>query len=802
MNKKLIPLAILGLYGLQTNAIAEEASAKLNLSPVAVTATKTEQNTFDLPVSIDVVDAEKIQEGQLQSSISESLARVPGLVAQSRGQSAQDVQISSRGFGARSAFGVRGVRLYADGIPLTMPDGQGQAGTFDLGSAKSIEVMRGPFSALYGNSSGGVVQILTADGPKDPTVKGSLTTGSYETNREAISVGGTEGIFNYNVDFSHLESDGYRPQSSVRKDLFNAKIGIRFSDSTKLTVLVTDYDQPVSQDPGGLSKSEFSANPRQTTIKAITFDTKVAKSQTQAGFKLDHIFDENNQANAMVYFGERENLQYQSAGANSLTNQGYTPGYTPTSSTDTSNIVVKNTLAYGKGIVIKGSSGYYYSDPRDTTLFGGDPGTIKNGNGGGVAEIKRDFWGTDLRFTHKGNIANGPYQITLGTNFDTMTDARKGYDNFVLGTATIPHNNVGYTYKCGTEIICGVKGMLRRDEDNTAWNFDQYAQAEWSPTNKLKLTAGIRHNNVHLKSQDYFQSNGDGSGSVGFSKTTPVVGAIFKLNDNINIYANAGEGFETPSLVEMAYLPGGNGGFNTSLKPATSNNYEVGAKAFITENIRATIALFKTKTNNEIVVADSTNGRSSYQNAGGTERNGVELSLDSYLGNGFSAFASYAYLDAKYTSAFCSGSTKTTKATCEATNPAIVLPPANPTAPFGTWVNSEKAIPGAYRQTAYAEVNWKHIPIGFSTALEARAVGKVSVDDKTNETGAGYAILNWRGGFAQQYNKWRFSEFVRIENLLEKNYAGSVKVNEAAKQYYEPGAGRNWLLGINASYSF
>jgi len=790
---KIIPLAILSIYRYVNNRWADDNSSHgFNLSPVVVTPTRSEQNSFDIPVSIDVVDAEQIQEGRLQSSISESLARVPGLVAASRGQSAQDVQISSRGFGARSAFGVRGVRLYADGIPLTMPDGQGQAGTFDLGTAKSIEVMRGPFSALYGNSSGGVVQILTADGSTEPTVKGSYTTGSYGTNREAVNLSGTEGIFNYNVGYSHLESDGYRPQSAVRKDLFNAKIGIQFSESTKLTILVTDYDQPVSQDPGGLTKAEFGANPRQTTIKAITFDTKVAKSQSQAGFKLDHIFDENNQANAMVYFGERDNLQYQSVGANVLADP-------PSSSVKLRSNGQTSTLASGTALTLKGIN--YW------------PG-LTNGTAGAVAQISRDFWGTDLRFTHKGSFANGPYSITIGTNFDTMTDARTGYDNFTLinGT-TVPSNTTGafsglpspntvknstsLVYRCGVEVNCGAKGMLRRNEDNTAWNFDQYAQTEWSPTSKLKLLAGLRHSNVHLKSQDYYLDNGNGSGSVGFSKTTPVIGALFKLTDSINLYANAGQGFETPSLVEMAYLPFGSGGFNTTLKPATSNNYEIGAKAFITDNTRATIAIFKTKTNNEIVVADNTNGRSSYQNAGGTERNGVEISLDSNLGNGFNAFASYAYLDAKYTSAFCSGSTRTTKTNCEETNPSVT-----PNAPYGTWINSEKSIPGAYRQTAYAEINWKHISSGFSTALEARIVGKVGVDDKTDETAAGYGLVNWRGGFAQKINKWNFSQFVRIENIFERNYVGSVKVNESSKQYYEPGAGRNWLLGINASYNF
>ena len=146
MNKKLIFTLVAA--SLSTSALAE--GVNLNLSPVVVTATRSPQNSFDLPVSIDSVGSDTIQDGRMQFSIAESLSRVPGIVASARGQSAQDVQISSRGFGARSAFGVRGVRLYADGIPLTMPDGQGQAGTFDLSSAKSIEVMRGPFSALHG----------------------------------------------------------------------------------------------------------------------------------------------------------------------------------------------------------------------------------------------------------------------------------------------------------------------------------------------------------------------------------------------------------------------------------------------------------------------------------------------------------------------------------------------------------------------------------------------------------------------------------------------------------------------------
>ena len=759
-------------------AMADDAASveqnSIMLSPVVVTGTRIEQNSFDLPMSIDVVDADKIQEGQLQVNISESLARVPGVIALARGHYAQDLQISTRGFGSRSAFGVRGIRLYADGIPLTMPDGQGQAGTFDLGSAKSIEVMRGPFSALYGNSSGGVVQIFTVDGPKDPTVSSSFTTGSYGTNRESVKIGGTNGDFNYNIDYSHFESDGYRDHSAVRKDLFNSKLEFQLNEDTRLTVLATYMDQPLAQDPQGLSITDFQNNPNSVVTKTNTFNTRVERSQTQIGAKLEHVFDSNNTASLMAYSGIRNNLQYQSVGAN-----------VSTAPSKLANSNASSTLDTGTALTLKPNSSYYY--------------TLANGNAGGVVKIDRDFTGTDLRFTNKGTLANGPYSISVGANYDTMTDVRTGYDNFIFNLGISPTtDNLSRTYKCGTLVTCGVMGIQRRNENQTAWDFDQYAQAEWSPTARLNLLAGLRHNSVHISTDDNFLINGDGSGSANFSKTTPVIGALFKLNEMVNLYANAGKGFETPSLVEVAYLPGGLGGFNADLKPATSNNYEIGTKAFISNNTRATLAVFKTDTQDEIVVADNTNGRSSYQNAGGTKRKGAELTVDSDFGHGFAGYVAYAYLDATYSDAFCSGAVKSTLAACTAINPSI----PGGTTPYGAWVSEGKAIPGAYRQTAYAEIRWNYAPSGFTTAIEARGASKVYVDDKKPVTAPGYAIVSWRGGFAQNINNWRFGEFVRIENLFDRNYASSVKVNDSSSQYFEPGAGRNWLLGLNAAYSF
>src|SRR6476469_8407231 len=153
------------------------ASAFAQEDGVVVTATRVAQPSLEVPASIDRVYADEIHQGRQQVNLSESLGRVPGIAVLNRQNYAQDLQIQSRGFGARSTFGVRGIRMLADGIPASMPDGQGQAATFALGSAERIEVLRGPFASMYGNASGGVINVETMDGPETPAIWGDLSVG-------------------------------------------------------------------------------------------------------------------------------------------------------------------------------------------------------------------------------------------------------------------------------------------------------------------------------------------------------------------------------------------------------------------------------------------------------------------------------------------------------------------------------------------------------------------------------------------------------------------------------------------------
>src|ERR1700677_2463529 len=259
------------------------AQASEDLSPIVVIATRVAESSFDIPASVDSVGQTEIQNGQLQENLSESLMTVPGVSAESRQNYAQDLQLSVRGFGARSSFGVRGVRLYSDGIPGTMPDGQGQFSQFDLGSAGRMEVLRGPFSALYGNSSGGVIAIFTEDAPPGYFVGASTQYGSFDAQRYALDTTGDDGMLNYVVDAVHFQTDGYRFHSNAERNNFNTKLRIQFSEASKLTLVGHVIETPYIQDPLGLTQAQLESNPRQAGNGALQYDTRKALNQEQPG---------------------------------------------------------------------------------------------------------------------------------------------------------------------------------------------------------------------------------------------------------------------------------------------------------------------------------------------------------------------------------------------------------------------------------------------------------------------------------------------------------------------------------------
>jgi iron complex outermembrane receptor protein len=618
------------------------------------------------------------------------LIRVPGITAQNRTNQSQDPQISSRGFGSRSSFGVRGIRVYVDGIPLTMPDGQGQPGIVDLSAIKSIEVMRGPFSALYGNSSGGVIQLITEDAPKTAQIGSKIMFGSYDTTRQIMDAAGTTSNVEYLINASNFRTDGYRDHSSGDKQAATAKLKIKVNEDTTLTSLINWFDQK-AEDPSGLPRADAFTNPKKVVSAVNNANTRVTRSHKQIGFNLEHNLNQNNAITLMAFAGKRDNNQ----------------------------ILATN-----------------------------DTGTNARSS-----VIARDFHGTDIRWDNKGTLINMPYSVSFGLNYGKSSDART--DTNIQGTSLGPNRN----------------------EDNIVDNFDQYAQGKLSILNNLDIHAGLRHTKVKLVVKDNLTATfGDNSGSVEYEKTNPVIGAVWKVTPSLNLYANYGKGFETPTFIEAAYNSTSSGAVpNLTLKPSKSENMEIGAKAFISNNTQVNLNIFKITTKDELVVNSSLNGRSVYINANDTKRTGAELSIDSRFENNISTYVSYSLLNAKFDSTF-NTSTST--------------------------ISDGNKIPGTYSNQIYAEVAWKYQPLGFSTALEGRYNSKVYVNDTNTDAAPSYKIANIRAGFEQNVGGWNFSEFVRVENIFDKDYIGSVRINDGNSRFFEPAADRNYLLSIGATYKF
>jgi iron complex outermembrane receptor protein len=669
-------------------ALAQEDS-------VVVTATRTAQPVLEVPASIDRIYGDEIREGRAQVNLSESLGRVPGITVLNRQNYAQDLQVQSRGFGARSTFGVRGIRLVSDGIPATMPDGQGQAASFDLSGAERIEVLRGPFSSLYGNSSGGVIALETRDGPEVPTAEASVMAGSYRTWRAGVLFGGQSGSSNYIGDASRFETQGYRQHSEATRDMANAKLKSQLAEGTGLTLVANYFHQPDAQDPLGLTKAQVDADPRQATPQATQFNTKKTVLQNQAGGTLSQKLPVGR-LELMAYGGERSIEQFLAI-----------------------PVATQNAPTHS----------------------------------GGIVDLDRNYGGGALRYFWDVSSV----KLSAGVERDMLYEQRKGYIN----------NN-------------GIPGVLKRDEDNTVSTLDFYGQAEWKIDPRWIAHAGVRRSEVSFSSKDYYivPGNGDDSGSKTYQATTPVAGVVYRASQTTSLYGNYGRGFETPTLLEIAYRNNASG-LNFDLNASHSRHTELGVKSITPGWARLTAAAFYVVTEDEIVVDQNTGGRATFKNVGHTDRRGLELGGETLVAGPFQVRAAYTWMRAVFRESF---------------NTSITTTNAQVTVPEGAW------LPGTARSQAYGELRYRQDQ--YFAAAEVVYRSRVAVNDPNTEFANAWTVFNLVGGLTQKSAGWRLTEYVRVDNAGNRNYVGSVIVNETNGRYYEPSPRRNMSGGIQAALQF
>ncbi len=685
-------------------AAAHADPAPVKLEPVVVTATRSEAAAFDLPASIDRLDGDALRAGRAQVNLSEGLGGVPGLLARDRQNYAQDVQISVRGFGARASFGIRGVRVYVDDIPATLPDGQGQITNVEIGTVGRVEVLRGPFSALYGNSSGGVISIYSETPVGPPRLDASVSFGSDGLRRLAASSSGKAGGFAYTLGASRFETDGYRQHSQTERRLGNARLSWKLGSDTQLTLVANNVELPEAQDPLGLTRAQWQADPRGVDPSALSFNTRKTMKQAQGGLVLEHGIDDANSLRVMVYQGHRTTTQFQSI-------------------------------------------------PVATQAAALHPG--------GVIDLSRDYEGADIRWRWKGTTGS----VVAGIAADELREHRVGYQNFIGSTL-------------------GVQGALRRDETNRVSNADPYLQAQWQPTPSWLISAGVRRSKVDFRSADAYitRTNPDDSGSASYAATLPVLGLSYAVDERLRAYVTAGRGFETPTLNELAYRASGGTGLNFALQASLSRSVEMGLKSRPWDGAEFALALFQTGTTNEIVTQTNLGGRATYQNAGATRRRGLEASGSLQISPTLQAQLAATWLDARYRDSFL---------TCMAT----------PCAAANQQVNATNRIPGIARTAVYGALTW--LPMGgWRLGAEARSLSKVYVNDLNSDAAPGFAALVAYGGYQLSLGAWDVGALLRVDNLTNRRYAGSVIVNDGNSRFFEPAPGRSWLASANVSYRF
>lgn len=691
-----LTLAVAAAWACAGAGTAQAAEAPvLPLQTLTIIGEAAPRPAFDVPAAVDVVDGARLRDQQPQVNLSEALSRVPGLLIQNRQNYAQDLQVSSRGFGARATFGVRGVRLIQDGVPLTMPDGQGQAALFDLEGVDRVEVLRGPFAALFGNAAGGVIHLSTADGPARPFTSVSAWAGADDSARLAWRLGGRAGDWSYAANVSRFSTEGFRAHSAATRDVAHLRLRGQLTPATQLTLVGSALEQPDTEDPLGLTRAQLETDRRQPGNNALAYDTHKDIRHRQLGASLRHRLDGGGELLVSAYGGSRVMTQFLSI---PVAFQG------PTSS-------------------------------------------------GGVVGLDRSFAGVATQWRQQGWFAGRPLQGSVGVASDWMREQRTGHVNDL-----------------------GSQGALRRDELNRVRSDDLFLMGDADLTDTLRLSAGLRHSQVRFETEDHLitADNPDDSGRVRHARAVPVAGLRWTPQRWLQLHASAGAGFETPTAAELAYRNDGGAGLNLGLAPARSRNLEAGLKARTDQGALLTATLFRADTHDDIVSAGASGGRTVFANAGRTRRDGLEFAVDAPLAGDWTAYLALTWTRARY----------------EALTTAAGDDLAG------------RRLPGVPAQVAHAELAWAPPGGAWSSTLEWHAASRIAVNDANDEHAPGYGVLHWRGGWTTRFDGGQAELFVRVDNLLDQAYVGSVIVNESNRRFYEPAPGRSPSIGGRMTFRF
>jgi iron complex outermembrane recepter protein len=668
--------------------------AQSQMDEVVVTGTKGEIEVGNVPASISVVSQSEIQTAQQQLTLDESLKKVPGVFLQNSHNFSQAQRISIRGFGARSAFGIRGIKLIVDGIPATMPDGQGNVDEIDLGSAARIEVMRGPSSSLYGTASGGVINVFTEDGPEKPFLEAKTSLGEFGFQQYQLKTGGQLDKLNYLLSGSFTDLDGFRDNSYVDRKSFNSKLKYQVDPKAELVASLNILDIPDMGDPGGLNATDAELNRTSASSRNLSFKAGEGRSQQRLGLTYRRQLAEHHEILFRNYY---------------------------------------TFLSFNNRLPFEGG--------------------IPESNGGQV-QFDRTFMGGGGQYTYAEDILDVSFRFIAGFDIDSQSDDRKRFVN----------------------LDGGVRGDLTFDQLEEVLSMGAYVQSEFAILNNLDVTFGARFDDVEFEVSDNFLDNnsGDDSGKNSFKKLSPRLGLLWDPAKWVNMFFNFSTAFETPTTTEFASPDGG--GFNQNLKTQTANNLEVGMKGAIDGRLPVDyeVAVYMINVKNELIPfeVDGFTGRTFFQNAGKSSREGFEAGVTAELLPVLTASLAYSYIKATFDRFRTSTET----------------------------LDGNK-IPGIPKQHLHAELRFDN-PKGWYSVLDLLYIDNFFADNQNQVKTDPYAVSNFRLGYRKELENWIVTPYFSVNNLLNEKYNSNTRLNAAFGRYFEPAPLRNVYGGVSARYTF
>ena len=668
-----------------SNASEASDTLRFELKPIQVVGFLNSKNPIETPFSISSLTSRQLTFGQKGMSLGESMRSVPGLFLMNDENFAQDIRLSIRGFGSRSAFGIRGIKLFVDGFPQTTADGQSQVDNINLSFIQSAEIIRGSSSSIYGNASGGVIQLFTEPYPKQRQIKSSISIGDFGYRNIQSSIGDGANAQKYMLKISSKSYDGYRDNSEMNSFNINMKSLFELNQNSTLSIHYNYVDSPLSNDPGSLNKEQAEENRRSARIQNIDYQSgeKVLQHRLGASYKLK--ISNRSKLNISSFYTKR---------------------------------IFSNKLPFENG---------------------------------GQVDLKRSYWGLSAKYIIDNYFLKNPLLTTIGVDFSDQSDRRKRYNN-----------------------IKGIRGSRVFDQLESFINKAFYFQQSYLLNDKINVIWGSRWDDDKIESVDYYLFDGLGSGFTNLKNTSPFIGMTYLINNNSSIFANFSNHYETPTLNELSNNPDSAsiGGFNTRLTPQVSDSFELGLKGYVRDNLFYEFSLYRSKIDNEITSfeLESSPGKTYYRNVGETQKEGIEVSLSTNLGNNIRADFAYTYSQFEFSNYIKNNQD----------------------------LNGNR-LPGLPQNLFNTDIYYIN-PKGYFMVMGFSRYSNIYLNDSNDQNTNPYSLLNLRLGNEFQIFGSRLKIHIGANNVLNENYYSNLRVNAWGGRFYEPAPLANLYFGTEVIF--